>query len=953
VPIAEEVAFEGLLEPFMLDARRALARRTAGCTVAISSAALTTLERRLLRRLSSVLAPPLAATFGLGRLLSREVMGDSRTPLYAAFEAAMRAGGLESVLAEYPVANRLARTVIANWVGATCELFERLARDRAAIARALGRDDELEAVAAIVDLASDPHSGGRSVVGLRFQCGAAVVYKPRDVRVELAVAQLLRWMGERGLELCPRPLWVLPRDGYGWVEYASAHPCRDEDAVKRFHARAGALLAVSYALAATDLHADNVLAMGEHPVLADVEMLMHPVTHPLDAPLPDGAQTAAANRRLSDTVLATGLLPAWAPGADGRLVDFGGFGGGNAEGASLAALRWFGIGTDELRLAPAPVRPSSWRNSPRLRARPIPASMHVEDFVSGFRRAYKLLLRDREHLLAPGGPVEAMRHVEIRCVFRTTRFYVSALQRLLLSQECLRSEGAWRAALESFLARAGSQYLVGEERRALNDLDVPRFTVRADARSHPCYGSFALSGFELAVDRIERLGPQDLQRQAAIIRSALHVKRPTAAAAPVASPRQATASGRPPDEDAIVNWTLALADRIAATAVRTDDGTASWIVNHRLPGGELRPSTSGLGLYAGAPGTALFLAALAHVTGISTHERLVYEALKPARRAVHDDPELLVQALGIGGLAGVTSLGHTLAVISAWMDDDALMADAHAAFALSTVERLTQDTSYDVVGGAAGAILALIAHHERTGEPWPLDRALAAAARLLDAAQRPAREQLAWPAFSGRPHGGFAHGASGTALALARLWQHAPQPQLLEAIAGALEFERSLYRPDRQDWQVTDVPTSTAGMLTRGAWCYGAPGVLLARLGIRDALDAGAAPAPEELRDAAVADVQTALAATLRLGEAALDGLCCGTAGRIEATAAAARDADDAGMALRARHLAAGVMQRTASSPALDATMFTGVAGIGYALLRLDRAQELPSVLVLEGSPPG
>jgi lantibiotic modifying enzyme len=48
-----------------------------------------------------------------------------------------------------------------------------------------------------------------------------------------------------------------------------------QEEIKRYYQRAGQLLCLLYVLGANDCHNENLIACGEHPVLVDLETLMH------------------------------------------------------------------------------------------------------------------------------------------------------------------------------------------------------------------------------------------------------------------------------------------------------------------------------------------------------------------------------------------------------------------------------------------------------------------------------------------------------------------------------------------------------------------------------------------------------------------------------------------------------------------------------------------------------
>jgi lantibiotic modifying enzyme len=198
-----------------------------------------------------------------------------------------------------------------------------------------------------------------------------------------------------------------------------------------------------------------------------------------------------------------------------------------------------------------------------------------------------------------------------------------------------------------------------------------------------------------------------------------------------------------------------------------------------------------------------------------------------------------------------------------------------------------------------------------------------------------------------RPLTGFSHGAAGIAYALLRLYEACGEERFRDAADEAIEYERSVFSPADGNWP--DLRHANGG---EGAfpdqWCHGAAGIALARLGSRSI-----APAP-----ALDEEIAIALHTTRRRGLSAVDHLCCGNAGRIEALWVGAqrmgrREWHDAALELasrmRARARRAGTYQLFPNLPCdvFNPGLFRGAAGIGYQWLRL-AAPELPSVLLWE-----
>lgn len=386
---------------------------------------------------------------------------------------------------------------------------------------------------------------------------------------------------------------------------------------------------------------------------------------------------------------------------------------------------------------------------------------------------------------------------------------------------------------------------------------------------------------------------------------------------------------------------------VRAQAVERGDGSLTWMAPAR-DGAAARPLDPHL--YGGTSGIALFLAALDHARGTTEHADAVRRAMAPLRRTLaglRADPGRAASLrLPAGGVVGIGSWIYALLRIGTWLGDEAMLGDAHAATVLLTPARIAADEQLDVVKGAAGTILALLAldaadpSANADGET-PLALAARCGAHLLARRVATPAGPRAWPCSPAGPLTGHAHGASGIGHALMRLFARTGDPALRLAALEGFAFERTLYLPGAGDWWDPRFERPHA----LNAWCYGAPGMALARAAARDDADASA-------------DLDTMLAIVRDRGDDAVDHLCCGTMGRADVLLTLSRELGDAGHAAAAHTLARRVLRHAdrrgafallpgeaAQGSALG--LFSGTAGIGYALLRLARPA-LPSLLCLD-----
>ena len=290
----------------------------------VAEVAVQGLQRPLLQAVvlasRQVLTLELALRNRGGRSVWDELVGTGPAgpQLYDDFVAEVRADGYSELLTNYPVLGRLWAQLVDDWRNSTAELLNRIESDRAGLAERLGVI-ELGGLLRVGSARADRHDRGRLVWVLHFEHGS-VVYKPRDLRAEQEWNGLISWAGANRAPVRLRSLWVWPRSGYGWEEYASWAPSASEAGVCEYFRRSGALMCLLHLVGGGDAHRENVIAAGDDPVLVDAEALMVSVTHVRS----EASAVDVARHRLATSVLRTGLLPHPARVLEEQAVDVAG-----------------------------------------------------------------------------------------------------------------------------------------------------------------------------------------------------------------------------------------------------------------------------------------------------------------------------------------------------------------------------------------------------------------------------------------------------------------------------------------------------------------------------------------------------------------------------------------------------------------------------------------------------
>ena len=972
----EPLPFEEVLAPFVMLARRRCAVQAAEAYHFLCEQAHASLQRTLLQTLIEYAGQALYLEFSiehalaqspLERLLELAQDDDDRTR-YQQFVERMRQGGLVAFFQEYTVLARLLATITDLWVEATVEFLQRLAADRSEMQQVFGGESELGQVIRIQPALSDAHRGRRQVLALTFASACKVVYKPKDLGTEEEYYRLLAWCDQRGVPLPLRVLKVLNRSSHGWVEFVEHERCNDREQVQRYYQRAGMLLCLVYALEGTDCHYENLIASGEQPVLVDLETLMN--HRPRLEDEGDGARAQMlAHEQMAHSVLRTGLLPSWQIRNNSQVAyDVSGLGGGEQE-FTVSVPRWERINTDRMTLEYGPFKMGAKANRPMLDGTFPPLEKYAAEVIAGFQQMYRFLMDERAALLAAESPLYALARQQVRFVYRATREYFSIAHKLL--HPMYLRDGADRSMQLELLGRAvvpleGSLRdnaersrwwsVFSAERQGMEQADIPFFTARASSRDlivvpgREIGACFKEPSFELVVARLQALGDEDLERQVAFIQGSVcaHVARDMTHAPSGHSPKvdaDRSQAGRPPTDE-MLGQALAIAEQMSARAIWAADGSAAWIALHYLIQAErFQFQPMSYELYGGSCGVALFLAAVEKVTGGAGYRELALGAVQPLRQALRDYGNRTARDMGIGGAWGLGSAVYALTRMSQWLDEPALLEAARRAARLITAQHITDDNALDIIGGAAGALLGLLAFYAVCPDEVVLDRAITCGQRLLQHRTESEAGYRAWPTLDGKLLTGFSHGAAGIVYALLRLYAITRDGDVLAAAQEGIAYEDSVLVREAGNWPNMRTDEQPEFMTS---WCYGAPGIALGRLGGLPMLDS------EAIRR----DIEMAVQTTRAAGVQEVDNLCCGNLGRADVLLVAASKLSRLDLAEVASTWAWQTVARAQENaivlhPLLPKGVyspgfFQGAAGIGYELLRIAHPEMLPSVLLWE-----
>lgn len=831
----------------------------------------------------------------------------------------------------YPELAALVQTAQDQWLANTRELLQRVAAQHDAIAALTDCTPQtLGPLTGARFGISDPHHQGRSAAILSFD-KRRVVYKPRNLAGEAGFDALLGRATAAALDLPPRPLRLISRDDHGFMEFVDTRDCADEAAVIRAYRRYGALAAVAHALGTCDLHHENVIVDGEHPLVIDAE----PLFRARLAVSADGEARLAFERNLSlqgldvrESLLELGLLPLTLrsplPTDDGDPREELLIGALCAYAAQpLRDLVPCARNSDHVQMRAVQVQADTFPNLPRLCGRHVEPRTRIEAIVDGFTRTHAWL---RERRDACEQELAALRDSRVRLLARPTMDYTAILARSL-SPERLRSRAAREHGIRADLAYTAAvrfdtvHDLAGEETASLLIGDVPRFELGSEQTR--CVAALLKSPLASAAERWRALDDEDCRLQTASLRERLQQREQTALAV----------LPRGDDAAALLAHGLGVAELLAAAAA-SDTAAPPWTFASYAPGfGATMVHADNESLYEGAAGTALFLAEAVRCGGDAAWLTLARRPFAALLRG--DTPLCLQRSGGVGrGLGGL--LYALLRVADAGGGED-LLALARRLALTHARAVAAADGLDEVLYGRSGLLLALLALRTRL-QDRSLDATIDAIAGQLVARAVVDAEGCHWPLPQGGGMPNVSHGTAGIAMALAR-WAQARGAAEGAALAeAALRYDDGFWLPGEAGWRDARLDERSSEQLTTWAWCNGRSGALLARQAVAAALDRPYA--------AGLVCAACAAAAGDVLAEVS-PGLCCGTPGAVDALLQVAGDSASDALTSQLRAAVGLLARHTPASQysTLTPSLFAGTAGLGFALLRAARPASVRSVL--------
>lgn len=400
-------------------------------------------------------------------------------------------------------------------------------------------------------------------------------------------------------------------------------------------------------------------------------------------------------------------------------------------------------------------------------------------------------------------------------------------------------------------------------------------------------------------------------------------------------------------EDVLIAAAICIADKLCDSAIWTSDRRACRWLGEGLIRGQNGKSYSELSdvggsLYGGTAGIALFLGEIGALTGNARFEDTARGGVRHAFWNTPDNPGLFSGQLGTA--IALLRVSRCLSDSSMYEDSQSLLAGL-LRLEIGTVRDL------DFMGGLAGMILGLLNVNRRGPDASLLRLARQMGSALCERADW-AESYCSWiPDMAGeiaeRPLTGFSHGSSGIGAALLALFAETGEEDFLMTGRGAFAYDDAVFNEQSQTWP--DMRSNPMHVAIE-TWCYGAPGIMIARI--------IAAASDPEFTDqhryyaGVAAEVTSRSLREFWMRPGRESCLCHGSIGACEALMIAGEyglgenhraDAARAASELARRCNVPEDWPLRLQSP----TLLMGLAGVGHGLIRLARPKQIEPVLLI------
>lgn len=853
----------------------------------------------------------------------------------------------------YPVLERRIKETMDMSVECFSEIMERLEKDGKEICLRFNIEYQNYRVKHLHTGFSDAHRNGKRVFRVELENGYSFFYKPRSLKNEEELQNIINFFYKE-CDCKVYSYFIIDKGDYGWCEAVHQRDCVDEDELRRYYERIGIILFINYLFEGGDIHYENLIALGEYPVIIDAETFIGNITR-------NSAVKSATERitnLLKKSVLYSGILPFYAWGDTGESgINMSAISGIENQKYPVKIPAIIDAKTSKMRITYINPRSQKNKNLALLNGEFVPPAIYADKIVSGFQKAYICAMNCQDKLIEM---IESYRKLQVRHLARNTQQYTITLGSSH-HPELLMDGGARNLffySLANSIQEKRNEQLIDDEILDLLNGDVPYFYYECgsnslySSRKREIRNFFEKSAIERLKENILGLSVDDMEQQIHYINVTFNMV--DAGNKKIANSAIGIVNGkREINVESIIHK---LVEKIAKSAIYNENQTdVNWIGVKLIGVKEnewmIQPLSSIL--YDGRNGIDILFHAYKSTFQTEKYDEIIRILDKQIFQYINSvkSKKISIKKSVSGVFSGEGSILYALSVIYQMSRD--VKYKFYFDEWLKCMESLIQeDVEFDIISGNAGVLLVLLNMYKTTKEQIYLQKAKEIAELLLGKISKD-KEIVGWkPKSVSKVLAGFAHGNSGFIEVFSRLYEVVPDDRYLNVIKGLIEYEDMLYSEKENNWiDLREFPEyHNEKKQMPVAWCHGAPGVLLSRLAAYKALKKSE---DNELIERIEKDIELAKNKTMLEGIHAGYCLCHGNMGNLEILRLYAETFQDTTTEENCKIMLAKIVDMLYKEEILPTEKYnpgfmTGISGMAYSLMRYVK-KRLPMIIEVEG----
>lgn len=943
----EPFPFQEFLAPLVIIFKQKLIKKFSAEILFFSEKSLNKMYNFLLKKLVSISEKTLYSEFVVFRKLYIESkdynFNENSKDIYNLFLKSILYDGAFNFFEKYPVLARLIITISEFWLNNISDFINRISIDLSEISF-IFNENVFNKITNLNFSLSDPHNKGKNVILLEFDNSFKIIYKPRNLEIELDFQNFISFYNNKTNNLKLKVIKIINKKDYGWIEYIEHKSCNNNYEAINYYNRIGMLLCILYAFNTTDCHDENLIANGENPILIDLETLFQP-----DKSINSFYNKKNIHQEYWNSVLRTGMLPIWEK-TGSVFFDISALGSYFFK-QNVIDIEWININKNGMNIKFKTIAFSNLKknNVPILNKKKLLPSKYIQDIKTGFENMYIFFIdifKNKKQELR-----NFFINKEIRVVLKNTAIYYKTIANSI-NPENLKS-GIYRSIeINKINIKENTENKIFKsELISMENMDVPYFTTFTNSKTIFTNKNKLLDKYLKCNDiftNIKFFNENNLKIQMKIIKDSFYIESNRIKKSNIYINSKNISKNITNDD--LINKTILIGNKIKNECLISEDKSINWLNYEYLDENKkdlIRIMTMNDSLYNGKVGISLFLSALYHITKNDEYKNLALKSIISIKNIINSNKEDYKKNISlqmtIGGLSGLGSLVYVFSKMSYFLNEKSLLLDAKKISDLITFDRILNDNQFDIVNGCAGTILSLLSLYSFTGDLDIIEKAIFCGNHLINSRKKYKNFPKAWININKKiPLTGFSHGASGISYSLIKLFEKTKNISFLNVAIEGINYEKEVFSIKNLNWPDFRIDNEINFI---ESWCHGAPGIGLSRLMEIETL--------KNYYDTDY-DIKVSIELTNNHNINTFDNLCCGNFGRIDFLLTASLLEPYKNLKSKIFEKLTLIEKRKEKlgfyqiRPTENICFFHGLSGIGYQLLRIVNPIEIPSVLLLE-----